>query len=936
MKLINNTLTIILVFIMIAVTPVRVTAQNRLTRLWTGLRIEQPDSMKPHGKSPFQVPQQKERKHSETRLVRGGDLSWTILDGWEMTDQKTFMESEGVLSNADFVSDTNWYDAVVPGTVLTTLVANGVYPDPYYGLNNMAIPETLCRTEWWFRTVFDMPDNSSGESHILFDGINYRSEIYLNGKFVGNTYGAFTSSDFNVNALIKPKGNVLCVHVYPPSNPGIPHEQSVKAGGGANGGMLSLDGPTFISSIGWDWMPGIRDRNTGIWQNVRLKKYGGVKIDNILVKTDLPIPDTSYTDISLDIELVNLYNTPQSGELGIKFADRNFSLPYNLAPLEKKTFCLKSDKYKELHLENPQLWWPNGYGRQDLYQLELQVGKNGEVSDKKTVNFGVRELSYELMAFDGNTNSRFLYTPNDAVSNKPVFDYETRKQISKDLYVGSIRKGSDTSALCRLPQDDPVGPYIVFRVNGRRIFCRGGNWGMDDAMKNCSMEHLEPYFALHKAANFNMIRNWTGESTEEVFYDLCDRYGMLVWNDFWITTDDTVEPNDISLFIENVKQTVRRFRNHPSIAVWCPRNEGYAPRDMADTLQNTVNREDPTRHYHGQSRYLNMNMSGPWGEQRNRTRYYTELAKGFTTEIGSISFPTANTVRKFIAPEDLWPINDVWSYHDVQRRGMEIKRKVDSYGTTDNFDDFARKAQMICYESWRCMTEAWNSHMWNSTTGLILWMSHPAWTSLRSQVYTYDYETPGAYYAVKKGFERIHIQATLPDRHIVCVNNTDSCLEGLTAEVVCYNTDAKMLSKESHPVTIDARSSVKVFDADTTGKPEMYLMRTILKDRKGKCISINDYWIGKNDQDNARISEIPAATVSIKKSDDKITVRNTSSYIAVAVRLSAYDDNGKQILPALFTDGYFNLLPNETRTISVSVPFHNGNFNVRAEGYNVR
>ena len=125
---------------------------------------------------------------------------------------------------------------------------------------------------------------------------------------------------------------------------------------------------------------------------------------------------------------------------------------------------------------------------------------------------------------------------------------------------------------------------------------------MDDAMKNTSIEHLEPYFMLHKDANFNIVRNWTGESTEENFYALCDKYGMLVWNDFWITTDDTVEPNDVDLFIKNAKDVVRRYRNHPSIAIWCPRNEGYAPDDMAVELQKMVVSEDPTRHYHGQSR----------------------------------------------------------------------------------------------------------------------------------------------------------------------------------------------------------------------------------------------------------------------------------------------------------------------------------------------
>ena len=910
-------------------------AQDSLL-LWTGLRLEQPDSLKPHGRAPFQVPVRREKVSRATTLREDGNGSWTILDGWELTDQRTFMEAQGALSRADYETDSGWYNAVVPGTVLTTLVENGVYPDPYFGLNNMSIPESLCRQEWWYRVVFDLPEpDAGGNVHLVLDGVNYRSEVYLNGRYAGGSAGAFAVADLDVSSRIRRFGNVLCIHVYPPSNPGIPHEQSIKAGGGANGGTLSFDGPTFISSIGWDWMPGIRDRNTGIWQNVRIKKYGGVKIGDVLVKTDLPIPDTTFADISVDVELVNLEDCRRSGTLDLRFSDRTVSAPYELGPGQTKTLRLSPSDYPALHMENPRLWWPNGYGAQALYELNLAASENGIESDAKSINFGVRELSYELMAHRRGVAARYLYTPNDGHTARPVFDYTDLRDAGGNVHIGAIREDADSSSLKRLPDDDKVGPYIVFRVNGRRIFCHGGDWGMDDAMKNCTREHLEPYFALHKAANFNMIRNWTGESTEEVFYDLCDRYGMLVWNDFWVTTDDTVEPNDVALFVENVRQVVRRFRNHPSIAVWCPRTEGYAQYDMADTLHNTIAREDPTRHYHGQSRFLNLRMSGPWGELRDRTAYFDSIAEGFTTEIGSISFPTARTIRKFIAPEDLWPINDVWAYHDLHGGGHEINAKVDSYGRAEGFDDYARKAQLICYESWRCIAESWNSRMWNSTTGLILWMSHPAWTSLRSQVYTSDCETPAAYFAVKKGFEKVHVQICLPDRKVMIVNKTEEELRGLSVEVACYGTDGRLLRRERRSASVGRNSASDVFVPDTEGLPDMYLMRTVLRDAHGRRISLNDYWVGADDGSNRAISMIPRAALSVRQSEGRVTVRNTSSAIAVAARLSAYGEDGAQILPALFSDGYFNLLPGESRVITFSTPFHRGKVTLKAEGYNL-
>ena len=216
-----------------------------------------------------------------------------------------------------------------------------------------------------------------------------------------------------------------------------------------------------------------------------------------------------------------------------------------------------------------------------------------------------------------------------------------------------------------LIKDSLMKEYMVIKVNGQRIYCKGGNWGMDDGMKRVSRERLEPALKLHKNMNYNMIRNWTGESTEEVFYELCDEYGMLVMNDFWLSTDGfNLNPLDNCLFIKNVTETVRRFRNHPSIALWCARNEGFAPNELEYMLAATLAKEDGSRHYTGNSRSLNSSGSGPWRYQFDAGWYYRSLAGGFRSEVGTPSLPTAETVREFMAEEDTWPISDVWYYHD--------------------------------------------------------------------------------------------------------------------------------------------------------------------------------------------------------------------------------------------------------------------------------
>jgi beta-galactosidase/beta-glucuronidase len=218
---------------------------------------------------------------------------------------------------------------------------------------------------------------------------------------------------------------------------------------------------------------------------------------------------------------------------------------------------------------------------------------------------------------------------------------------------------------------------------------------MDDGMKRVSRERLEPYFRLHRDANYNMVRNWTGESTEELFYELSDEYGMLVWNDFWLSTEGyNLDVNDNDLFMANATDVVKRFRNHPSIAIWCPRNEGYAPAQLEPRLAELIATEDGTRHYAPNSRNLNLRPSGPWHYLKDAGEYYRNHAEGFSTELGTPSVPTAATMRSFIPAEDQWPVSDTWYYHDLHDGQKDYIHAMESrYGKTTGLDDFCKKAQ---------------------------------------------------------------------------------------------------------------------------------------------------------------------------------------------------------------------------------------------------
>lgn len=888
-----------------------------------GLSRPHEASALPYSRAEIVFPERVGFVEPETTLKPLSTNSWAVEGGWVLNEQDS----------------QERYNATVPGTVLTTLVQQGVYPDPYFGINNMAIPEDLCRKQWWYTTELPLSAEqlASEKLELIFNGINYLADVWFNGCKLGSIDGAFIRGRFDISALTK-ENNTLAVHIYPPHNPGIPHEQSGITGRGPNGGVLCLDGPTFISSEGWDWVPGVRDRNIGIWQDVVLKVSGGVTIGDTQVIADLPLPSTEVADLTIETSVSNSLDVTRDIILNAVVAGVNITKTVNVPAGESVRVTLSSAEFPQLKIKNPKLWWPNGYGEQNLYTLKLSAEVDGKTSDIRQTRFGVRELSYEMAVCKGTEPVRIEFDPTDLRGRTDIFNNRLLKDVGDGVSIPALREGVDLSGLRFLPADDDMGAYLVIKVNGVRIYCKGGNWGMDDMMKCCTREHLEPYMQLHKEAGFTMVRNWTGESTEEVFYELCDEYGMLVWNDFWLSTEGyNLDVADEPLFMANATDVVRRFRNHPSIAIWCPRNEGYATETLEKDLTAMLAAEDGTRHYHPNSRYCNLKPSGWWHYFTDASEYFSKMAKGFNTEQGSPSVPTARTMRKFLATEDQWPISEAWRYHDLHpETETYVKTVSELYGEAGGLDDFCKKAQLMNYDSYRAMFESWNSRLWHNTSGMLLWMSHPAWPSVEWQCYSYDYETFGSWFGCKKACEPLHIQVNLDDSIVCVVNAGMKDAKKLRAQVQYLALDGKVLSTMSATLDAPANSRVNSFKAlEPSGLPEVYIVRATLKDSRGKVLSINDY-IKKTGKDFTALNSLPEITLKVRKlSEGRIEVCNPSkTSCAISVKMDLLDAAGEQILPAIFSDGYFNLLPGEKRVLEYR---YNGSnaalFDV--EGYNV-
>jgi hypothetical protein len=908
---------------------------------WRGLQEPQDPWTLPQAKTAPGIPVAEPVPASPSLEARG--LQRWALGSWRLKAAPDVGAGGEKLSQPDY-DDAHWYAAVVPGTVLTTLIARGVYPDPNYGLNNLAIPDSLSRQDYWYRSVFDAPDSLQGkELTLTFKGTNYATEVWLNGVRLGAIKGAFIRGIFNVTGKLQPgRSNALAVRVSPPPHPGIPHEQSIAAGPGENGGNLAIDGPTFIASEGWDWIPGIRDRNTGIWQDVELEATGELRLLDPHVVTRLPLPRTDAADVSIAVAVENRAPSRILATLIARFDAVNVRKTVSLEPGITEV-SLDPREFPQLHLVEPRLWWPNGYGPANLYRLDLEALADSAPSDSVALKFGVRELTYELSLFDAQGRLRRVEvdpTAGTALGQRLVdVRHEAIKRTPRG-WAESLTAAGENSPAVRAATSESLTPYLAIRVNGVPIAARGGSWGMDDSRKRISRTRMEPYFRLHRAANLNIIRNWLGQNTEDVFYDLADEYGLLVLNDFWVSTQDfQVEPQDPALFLANARDVISRYRNHPSIAVWFGRNEGVPQPIINEGLADLTASLDGTRYYTGSSNSVNLQGSGPYN-YRPPEQYFTGLAQGFSVEVGTPSLSTLESLRASIPEADRWPLGDTYAYHDWHFGGNGdvatfMAALAEQYGDAANLEDFERKAQLMDYVSYRAIFEGFQAHLWTKNSGRLLWMTHPSWPSNSWQIYSSDYDTAAAYYAVKKACEPLHAQLNLPDFRPAVANITRTARSGLRLRTRVVSLDNRLLAERVDSVTVAANSVATLAALDlksVLAREALVLVKLVLTDSRGATLSENLYWQGRDAASQRRLLDLRPQPIGVsararKAGEDTrvdVVLTNPGRAPALAAKITMFDEQHLRVLPVYYDDNYVSLLPGESRRIEVLCPAASG------------
>ncbi len=835
---------------------------------------------------------------------------------------------DGASMSSPSMDTGSWSHTSVPATVLTALVRNGIYPNPYFGKNNMLIPDmndehnekydllkyshlkgiNPWKNPYWFRTEFSLEEGElpGSEVWLNFAEINYRAEVWLNGiRLAGaeDMVGMERAFRFEVGGLLDRDGrNVLAVLIYPVDDGGKPEIEPLEAlappGENMGDGRIATS-YTKWDALGWDWQPPVRDREMGITEEVWLSSSDGIEIADLYISAEPCLPDTLKAEVAVSAEIVNRKGVDIEAvvRLEISFGGKGVVMESDISLPAGTSVRLMMDKsgFPELLLEDAKLWWPYGYGGQNLYEAELSVVSGGVALSSVSDTFGIRKL---------------------------------------ETYIGKDER--------------------VYKVNGREIYLRGGNWVLD-MMLNWNASRYEKEILLTRNSNMNILRVWgpTGVAPE-VFYDAADKYGILIWqdflNDYWGTFRNTpgYQP-ELELYRTVTTEIVKKYRNHPSLIIWCGGNEGLNPREemiVGEILPENDGRT--SRHYLRTSNGDGLHGSGPYCTIAPRDYFTDPKLHGFSSEIGPSGVPVAESLYKALPDvgeswlEGRFPLDGQWAYHDANNWPAQDTRKFTRYddllrsyyGDVVPGDDihhavgaYMAKAQLLNYEVYRASIESVTRKLWDKASGILLWKSNSSWPSMVWQIYDWYLQAHAGYYAAKKACGNIHVQFNRNDGSVSVVSlGKGSGKTVVTAEVRTSLMELAYVQCDTVNL-VDNGVALSRIRIDET--PQLQLLSLRLHGADGGLLAENHYWINEND-DYTHLNALPKASLKVSAHEAdaadgrmaryEVKVENVGESAAVLTELKVVGrETRMEMLPCLWSDNYFTLLPGESRDLTVEL-----------------
>jgi exo-1,4-beta-D-glucosaminidase len=874
-----------------------------------------------------------------------------LTEGWTLTSGEALSVDGAALSLPHYADISSHAIRQMPATVLEILQDDGVYPNLYWGTNMLdEVPQDLYKQDWWYRTAFKAPPGHT--TYLLeFPGINYRAEVWLNGRMIADNkqiVGMYSVQELDVTQWITRGGrNTLAVKVTP--------EQTLE----------DIDGVELADSwfdwINWRYIgyqaPGknpvngisfVPDRNAGIWKPVHLRVAGAAVIGRTVVNSELPLPKTDTARLTIHTSVRN-YSTQQvSGILQARITragkpDIHIERPIALAPGQDRQVSWGPDQFAQLAVTNPDLWWPYTLGSPDLYDLHLTFRRYDQVIDSTHLRFGIRTVS---------------------------------QHRDEDQQFPELGEGGN----------------FYLQVNGRDFLVRGAAYTPDLLYKH-DPDRDAAILRYVKDLGLNMLR-LEGKFPGEHIVEMADELGipmMFGWMccnqwEKWSEWND----EDRRVSQESLRSQILMLRQHTSVFIWANASDGRPPSPVLDeyhSILTDLHWQNATvdtvssyaRDQNGEPEWDGIQMAGPYS-WRPPSYWFSErygAARGSSAEQGDNEhIPPFASLKMFIPPDKLWPINKTWYFHagaDVRNEKLtSIKRAVDRrYGASSNAEEFARKAQLAHYESTRAQFESFAVEGWANHKMTIYWMLNSHWPSFFGNIFDYYLRPGGAYYGAKKGLRPLSVvfDSYATGDHssagITVVNQTLSNQQGLRVRLRVYDLKGRLREDhEADRLSVTSGGAVQAMTLPRVARDsKVFFVRCELFDESGSVLTENVYWqsqqlddVGDPGNDSAFelrqtswadmtalnymtpvALDVSAQHIAVAGENGvAIQLHNTTRQIALFVRAELISTpDGDEILPIEYSDNYVTVFPGETAEIQGVIPTSGVAARwVRVAGYN--
>ncbi|MBI5010426.1 MAG: glycoside hydrolase family 2 [Bacteroidia bacterium] len=817
-----------------------------------------------------------------------------LKDGWYVESSVKANSTGDLISKKDYDA-SKWYRTTVPSTVMAALIANGEYADVFMGDNINRVDTSRFRVSWWYRTLFNVED-ADKNTELIFEGINYRANIWLNGSKVASAdtlFGGFRIFKINISEFTVSGENILAVEVFHPK----PDEPTIG----------------FV-----DWAPMSPDRLMGLWRPVKVKTSGETALDNIFVYSKIDKKEFKSAELFVSAEAVNNTSGKIKSVVKGKIENITFQKKISLEPNERKQIIFTPSDFPQLKIENPRIWWTHDMGKPELYEVTLNIENSGIVSCSERTRFGIREV-------------------------EDYFNAGGHRGYKLNGVEVLIKGGGWVDGMFLNDSEEKVKAQMEYAKHANMNTIRlEGFWGNSERFYELADE-----LGLLLMAGWSCQWEWAGylaKPEEETFMSIRTPEDIMLILNY---TRDHINwlRNHPSIFVWVMgSDKLPRPELEEQYNKLFSELDPSRPQLMSCKSQNS-----------SISGKTAVKMNGPYDYVSPNYWYIDKEnggAFGFNTETGpGPQVPSLEVVKTMIPENKLWPVNEMWSFHCGRGAFKTLDRYITAfnkrYGKQTNAEDFTFKSQASNLEAMRAMFEAFAINRSN-TTGIIQWMYNSAWPKLIWQFWDYNLLPNGSFYGARNGARNLNLAYNYGDNSVYAVNLKPGDISNLRADIKIYNVSGKLIGEKQESVSLQANSSKMVYTLPQDIKyTKVYFLKLQLSDDANNIIADNFYWLSTKpdvpDFKNTTWFYTPMAEYADFTDLDKLpdvkletenSITNVNDQYEVTVKLNNPGENiaflielriegeksGKSLVPIIWDDNYVSLVPGESKEIRACFP----------------